>query len=281
MSATVALAVLAAALMHASWNALVKADGDRMILLGGMVTVEAAICLVLLPFFPAPSAAAWPFLIASGLLHCGYKLFLLRAYGLGDLSQVYPIARGSAPLLVAVFAALFAGEALSLETTLGVAVIALGIMSLSFFSGGLARSSRGALLASLATGCLIAGYTVVDGSAARGTGGPHVFMIWATLTDAAIFLPAVMLLRERAPQRMLRRWRRALVAGGITLGAYWLVVWALTQAPMASVSALRETSVIFGALIGSLVLKEAHGRRRVVVAVLVAAGMVLLRLSAA
>ena len=279
MSLAVALAVLAAALMHASWNALVKADGDRMILLGGMVAVEAAVCLLLLPFFPFPPAAAWPFLIASGLLHSGYKLFLLRAYGLGDLSQVYPIARGSAPLLVALLAALFAGEALTLETTLGVAVIALGIMSLSFFSGGLARSSRAALLASLATGGLIASYTVVDGSGARGSGGPHVFMIWATLADAAVFLPAVMLQRERAPQRMLRRWRRALVAGSIILGAYWLVVWALTLAPMASVSALRETSVIFGALIGSLILKEPYGRRRVVAAVLVAAGMVLLRLS--
>jgi drug/metabolite transporter (DMT)-like permease len=265
--------------MHASWNALVKADGDRMILLGGMVAVEALICLALLPFFPFPPAAAWPFLIASGLLHSGYKIFLLRAYGLGDLSQVYPIARGSAPLLVAVFAALFAGEALTLRTGLGVAVIALGIMSLSFFSGGLARSSRGALLASLATGTLIAAYTVVDGSGARGSGGPNVFMIWATLADAAIFLPAVMLQRERAPQRMLRRWRRTLVAGGVILGAYWMVVWALTQAPMASVSALRETSVIFGALIGSLLLREPYGGRRVVAAVFVAAGMVLLRLA--
>lgn len=279
MSLTVALAVLAAALMHASWNALVKADGDRMILLGAMVAVEGTICLVLLPFFPTPAAAAWPFLIASALLHSGYKLFLLRAYSLGDLSQVYPIARGSAPLLVAVFAALFVGEALTAKTVLGVAIIAIGIMSLSFFSGGLARSGRGALLASLATGALIAGYTVVDGSGARGSGGPHVFMIWATLADAAIFLPAVMMLRQKAPQRMLARWRRACLAGGVILGAYWLVVWALTQAPMASVSALRETSVIFGALIGSFILKETRGGSRVIAAALVAVGMVVLRLS--
>ena len=278
MSALVAMAVLAAALMHASWNAMVKADGDRMILLGGMVTVEALICLAVLPFFPLPPLSAWPYLVASALLHTTYKLFLLRAYSLGDLSQVYPIARGSAPLMVALFAALFAGEALTWETTGGVAVIAAGIMSLSFLSGGFTRSSRGALLASLATGSMIAAYTVVDGSGARHLGSPHVFMIWATLLDAAFFLPAVLLLRENAPRRILRRWRRASLAGAITLGAYWLVVWALTLAPMASVSALRETSVIFGALIGSLLLKEPQGGRRVIAAALVAVGMVLLRL---
>ena len=277
MSGLVTLAVLAAALMHATWNALVKSDGDRMILLGGMVAVEALICLALLSFFPLPPVSAIPFLIASALLHSTYKLFLLRAYGLGDLSQVYPIARGSAPLLVALFAALFAGEALTLETVGGVAVIAIGIMSLSFFSGGFARSGRGMLAASLATGTMIAAYTVVDGSGARHLGGPHVFMIWATILDAAIFLPAVILLRKDAARRMFRRWRPATLAGGITLGAYWLVVWALTQAPMASVSALRETSVIFGALIGSLLFKEPQGRRRVLAATLVAAGVVLLR----
>jgi drug/metabolite transporter (DMT)-like permease len=277
MSGLVTSAVLAAAILHATWNALVKSDGDRMILLGGMVAVEALICLALLSFFPLPPVSAIPFLIASALLHSTYKLFLLRAYSLGDLSQVYPIARGSAPLLVALFAALFAGEALTLETVGGVAIIAVGIMSLSFLSGGFARSGRGMLAASLATGTMIAAYTVVDGSGARHLGSPHVFMIWATILDAAIFLPAVILLRKDAVRRMLRRWRPATLAGGITLGAYWLVVWALTQAPMASVSALRETSVIFGALIGSLLFKEPQGRRRVLAATLVAAGVVLLR----
>ena len=271
--------VLLAAVLHAGWNALVKVTGDRLVVMAVITTGSGLIALAGLPFVALPDRASWPFLAASVVLHIGYNLFLVRAYRHGDLGQVYPIARGSAPLLVLALAYFAAGERVSALDLAAVVVIAVGLGSLAFRAGMPSIHDRATLAYAFGTALFIAGYTVVDGMGARQAGSAHGYALWLFVLDGIPITVIAIALRGRAFARSVTaHWRAGLAGGAMSLAAYWLVIWAMTVAPMALVAALRETSVVFAALIAAVILKEGFGPRRIAAAALVAAGVVLLRL---
>lgn len=272
--------VLLAALLHATWNAVVKASGDRLVTLGLVNAVRFAVCAVAVFFLPLPHPASWPFLVLSALLHVGYYLFLLRAYGSGDLSHVYPLARGVSPLLVAIAALLVAGERLGGAALLGVIVVSAGIASLAFTGRGDPDRSRRALYYALGTAVFIAAYTVTDGMGVRRAEAVAAYVAWLAVLDG---FPVLCLAAWRRRGQFLALAGETLWTSGagglLQLLAYGLVLWAMSFSPMAGVSALRETSVIFAALIGAYLLKEPFGARRIGAAVLVAAGVVAMKLA--
>lgn len=269
--------VLLAALSHACWNALVKISGDRLVIIAAVNLVGAAIALLALPFVDVPRAEAWPWLITSVLVHLLYYYFLIAQYRAGDLSHVYPLSRGLSPLLVAGAAALLAGEVLPAAAMAGIALSSAGIASLAFEGGPPWRRDAAPALFACGTAVVIALYTVVDGIGVRRAGSAPGYIAWLFVLDGlpvALFAAAR---RRRELGRILaREWPRSVLGGALALLAYGLVIWALSLGPMAHVSALRETSVIFAALIGVLALRERFGPRRVLAAVLVSAGLVLL-----
>lgn len=249
--------VLAAAFLHAVWNALVKVNGDRLVIVTMIMFSQALISMCVLPFVSFPSTESWPFILGSVVLHNGYCLFLVMAYKYGDLSHVYPIARGSAPLLVAAASAVFLGETLSRLETLAVVLVALGVTSLALARGvGGIRDLRAVWFA-LGTGVLIAGYTVVDGTGARLNDTAHGYVFWSFALHGIPLAVITACIRGRGLLAQVGdNWRVGLSAGVSSLLAYWIVVWAMTQAPFALVSALRETSVIFAVVFGVVLLKE-------------------------
>jgi drug/metabolite transporter (DMT)-like permease len=276
LSPAIVALVLCAAVMHASWNALLKSGGDRLRAITLMSLASGAAALPVLPFVPLPAAAAWPALAVSAVVHVAYNLFLVLAYRHGDLGQVYPIARGSSPLLITLAAALIAGERPGPATLAGIVLISGGIASLS--RGWAAAASRRGLLAALATGVLIAAYSVADGIGGRLSGAPHAYAAWLFVLDALPMPVIYWAVRgRRAPliDRTPATWRGA--SGGVaSLIAYALVIWAASVAPMGAVSALRETSVVFAALIGRVFLDERLSAGRLASCAAVAAGALLL-----
>lgn len=278
MSLTVFVAVIAAALLHALWNAVVKFGHDKHIGMTALVLGHAPIAAVAAVIAPLPDPASWPFLLTGVGLHIGYQLFLLNSYRFGDLTQIYPIARGTAPLLVAVISVLFLGVALSGAETFAILLIVIGVMSLSLVrrQDGL-RNLRGAVLA-LVTGCFIAGYSLVDGLGAREAGTALGYYAWLSLINAPLFT----VMMEVTKPGMVRRIRTdglfAMILGGsASFLAYGLVTWAFTQAPIALVTALRETSIIFALLIGVFFLKEKLDLAKVASTAITLSGAILLR----
>ncbi len=279
LEAGVLLLVMLAAVLHASWNALVKAGDDKLVMQTLVISVHGFLAMPALFFLPLPAAASWPFLALSAVVHFVYYAGVIGAYRHGDLSQVYPIARGSAPVLVAVGAWALAGEGLSGAELLGILGVSLGIVSLT----GLPRSGRDhretkAIAFALMTGLTIAAYTLTDGMGVRRAGNALSYILWLFALEA-VPLTAFALWRRRG--RIAAAFRPHLLTGfiGSLLSglAYGIVIWAMSIAPMAHVVALRETSVLIAAAIGSLVLQEPFGRRRIVAAGIVAAGAVLLQ----
>jgi multidrug transporter EmrE-like cation transporter len=273
--------VLGAALLHASWNALVKTGGDPFVRLA-VVNVVAGLCALPAVFVvPVPAIASWPCLFASIVIHHGYYLALAYGYRHGDLSHVYPIARGIAPPLVALVAWMFAGESPGALGLLAILVISGGILSLALADDGRLSSFK-PLGFALATGLTIAGYTLADGLGGRRAGDVFGYIAWLFVIDA---LPFTLLVgyryRARLGAALERAWRPAAAGGVLAAAAYGLVIWAMTRAPMAQVSALRETSVIMAALIGTRLLREPFGTRRILAASLVAVGVLLLQLGRA
>jgi drug/metabolite transporter (DMT)-like permease len=272
------LAVLAAALLHAGWNALVKIGLDRFSSVLSIALVVGAVAVVLIPFFPAPARAAWPWLLAGSALHTGYKLFLVRAYRHGDLGAVYPVARGTAPLIVALFGLLILAERPSALGLAAMLAIAGGILLIAVGGRG-RRIERTALAWALGTACFTAAYTLVDGVGARIAGTAAGFILWLFLFDGLFMLAIALATRGPGALRALApAWRGGLAAGLMSLGSYWIVVWAFTQAPLALVAALRETSVLFAMLLGAVMLKERIGPARWAAAALILAGVALMRL---
>ena len=270
--------VLVAAIAHASWNALVKGDDDRLVTLGAANAVRFVLCVPVVLVLPLPAAASWPYLVVSSILHVGYYVFLISAYRFGDLSKVYPLARGLSPLLVAGAAFAFAGERLDPIALAGIGVACAGIASLSA-EGAATRGDdhRRGIVFAAGTSAFIASYTVTDAMGARLSGHAVSYVAWLTILDGLPMLIAAAVLRRAALARHLasRAWK-SVAGGALQLAAYGLVVWALVLAPMAAVSALRETSVLFAALIGVKLLGEPFGRRRIAAAALVAAGVVMI-----
>ena len=281
MDPIVLFMVLIAAVLHASWNALVKVGGDALVRLG-LVNLTAALCaLPFLFFVSVPALESWPYLIASTVVHQFYYLFLILSYRVGDLSHVYPIARGSAPLLVAVGAYALAGETLNFQGMLAVALICTAILSLAFHGGWREGIGKPVCFA-LCTGVTIAAYTLCDGLGGRASGDVFGYIVYLFTIDAVPIVLFTVILRRRVLAKTLRAsWRPGLAGGALAFGAYGLVIWAMSLTPMTYVSALRETSVIVAALIGTRLLKEPFGSRRITAASLVAGGVVLLQLSKA
>ena len=274
MSLAVFLAVLFAAALHAGWNAVIKLGLDRFSSILFLALAQGAIALLLLPWFGLPPRAAWPWVLAGSALHSGYKLALIRAYGHGDLSQVYPLARGTAPLLVAVAGAFLLGERMDEARAAAVLAIAAGIMLMAG-KGGLTRAG---LFWALATASFTAAYTLADGVGARIAGSASAFTLTMFVLDGLIMLTYGLALRgPAAVAALLPAWRPGVAAGAMSLGAYWIAIWAFTRAPLAAVAALRETSVVFAMLIAAFLLKERMSARRWAAGALILAGVLLMR----
>ena len=275
-----AVLVLLAAFAHAAWNALLKSSGDRLL----TFTVLRAVALVggaaVAVFVPVPAPAAWPYLIASALIHNAYYILLLYAYRHGDLSLVYPIARGGAPFLVAILAALVAGEVPGAGGAAGIALVSAGILGLAFAHGVPKGANATAIGLAVGTAISIAAYTISDGMGARRAEGALGYAAWLYICDGLPFLLYMGLTRGADAIAYTRRdWRRGLAGGVLMMGTYALVLYAFTQGAMATVAALRETSVLFAAVIGAVILKEPLGVRRMMAAAVIVAGIVLLQLS--
>ncbi|MCA6093922.1 DMT family transporter [Streptomyces sp. SCA3-4] len=279
MTPVVAGAVLVAAVTHASWNAIAHGIKDQLLaftLVGG----GGAVCgAVLLPFTDVPAAGAWPYLAASAVLHVVYQLLLMRSFTLGDFGQMYPIARGTAPLAVTVLAAVFAGEFAGGWQLAGVAVASAGLVGLALWGirGSGARPQWAAIGAALATGLAIASYTVVDGLGVRASGTPLGYIAWLMILEG-LAIPAWGLAVRRG--RFLAELRpfavRGLLGGLLSVFAYGLVLWAQTRAALAPIAALRESSILVGAAIGAVMMKERFGAPRMAAAALMVAGIGLM-----
>jgi drug/metabolite transporter (DMT)-like permease len=278
MDLIVFLAVLAGAAMHAGWNALVKTGLDRTTSIFLLALIQGVISLALLPFFAIPSALSWPWIAVSALLHSGYKIFLIRAYEHGDMSQVYPLARGSAPLIVALASIFLLNESLTATKFAAVCAIGIGVMLMSSKFGSGEAMPKKALLFALGTAVFTASYTLVDGIGAQLSGTASGFTLWMFVGDGVLMTIYALAMRGRG---LFAAARGNLVsgtaAGALSLGSYWIAIWAFTLAPIALVAALRETSVLFAMLIAIFLLGEKAGAQRWFAAGLILAGILLMR----
>jgi drug/metabolite transporter (DMT)-like permease len=285
MSTVVFLAVLAAALCHASWNALVKSGTDKPMDVALVSGGGALLCVPVALALGAPPAAAWPYIAASALLHFFYYLTLAQAYRFGDLSLAYPIMRGTAPLLLALAGVVWFGEVLKATAWLGIALVAGGVLLLGVSAQAKVVSLRNTLLFALANAALIAAYTAADGKGVRLAGGTAMASLQYVMTLFAIkawpYVAYVAWQRSAGAVRAYvgARWHIGLVGGLASICSYGIALWAMTHAPVAQVAALRETSVLFAALIGVVWLKEAFTPLRAVGALVVVGGVMALRLA--
>ena len=272
----VVLAALGAAFLHAWWNFLLKSSSDKVLGMTAVIVGQAPLGLVALVLSPPLPVACWPYLAGSLALHMGYQIFLLNAYRHGDLTQVYPVARGSAPLLLTLFTLAFLPDKMGAWGLAGVLLISLGVLYL----GGVGRGVQDfrALWLALLTGLCIASYSMVDGLGARVAGTAAGFFGTQAVLDGLIFAAYVRWRYPRTLRLLPTAGRRVfLIGGSSSFIAYCLVVWACTQAPIAIVSALRETSVIFALVLGGVFLREKIGGGKIIATLVVLAGAVMIR----
>ncbi|MFD0915705.1 EamA family transporter [Pseudahrensia aquimaris] len=282
MTLTVFLMVLLAAAIHASWNALVKSTGDKVVSMTAVTVGHAPLALLAMPFVPMPKIEALPYLIGSVFIHTGYQLALMLAYRLGDFTQVYPIARGSGPALVMLFSVFVLGIAFSAPQLAAVALVVAGIFCLALLRQTDGLRNPQAVGAALMTGCFIASYSVVDGLGARAAGSAVGYIAWMTTINALVFAIIIGIVNRPALKAVFTQpqAQRTFVFGGAgSVLAYVMVVWAMTQAPIALVTALRETSTVFALFLGVVFLKERLTIGKVVATVLVLSGVLLLRMN--
>lgn len=276
MSPLVTALVLGSALLHASWNAIIKASRDVTLDTALVSAAAGLLSLPLIALAPMPARASWPYLATSVIIHVGYFSTLARAYRIGDLSHAYPLMRGIAPLLVALFGVALLDEHPSNGMWLGIVLISAGILSLGLLQRG--RAQRNATLWALLNAAIIASYTLVDGVGARLSATPLGYGAWLFALQCLPFCALVIATRgPMAFDYARRNWPRGAGGGLCVITAYGAVLWAMTQAPVAAVAALRETSVIFAALLGTIFLQERFGRQRVIGACAVALGVIALR----
>jgi drug/metabolite transporter (DMT)-like permease len=269
--------VILAALLHAGWNAIVKSAGDKFLTTIMVAASAAALSAALLPLLTAPAAASRPYAAASAVLQIVYFLLIARTYQISDMSQAYPLMRGTAPLIVALVSQFQLGDQLSPIAWAGVSGICLGIISIAL--GDRIRDRKGIYLA-LLNALVIAGYTLIDGAGVRRSGAPAAYTLWVfLLTGLPLTLWAAAARRSTFIPYCGRHWRLGLAGGVGTTASYGLALWAMTVAPVAVVAALRETSILFGTLIAGIVLKEQVGPRRLISAGIIACGAAILRLA--
>lgn len=274
MSPIVVSLALFAAILHASWNAFLRTGADR---LWTITVMSFAGTIIALPFalaYPMPGPSAWVYIVLSACLQVGYSVFLVAAYRYGELGQVYPIVRGSVPLLVTLGGLMFAGEHLGMLQMLGVALVATGIISLSFGKG---RAGISSILLALATGAIIASYATVDAIGVRLAGHSGAYTAWVLLLYGMLLPLTFTLMRGKlaVDLRSPETWK-ALAGGVVALIAYAVVVAAFALGPAGPITALRETSVVFAVLIGWLFLGETLTMRRIIACAVVAAGAICL-----
>jgi drug/metabolite transporter (DMT)-like permease len=279
----ITLAVLGAGFLHAGWNALLKSapGGDALLDTATVVAGSSIWGLAVVPFVPVPAAAAWPYMAASAVIHFGYYLTLAQAYRTGDLSFAYPLMRGTAPLIVALLGVAILHELPSVPMAAGVVLISAGIVSIAFVRTDPRRRKHPPAAAcwAFANAAIIAAYTLIDASGARASGNAAGYVSWLIFLEGLPFLLWVLRQRGRAGMRYIGSSApRGLIGGACSLAAYGIVLWAMTRAPVAAVAALRETSVLFAALMGSLWLKEGFGLARLAGAVSVMLGIAALKL---
>ena len=271
-------AVIGAALLHATWNALIKLGTDKMTSMLILTLVQGGFGLCIAMTRPLPDSYVWLWLLGSGVFHSAYKLFLGYAYEQGDLSRVYPIARGAAPMVVLLISALFLADQIAGMEYLGIVVLGAGILMMArgVFSSG---ESRKLVPLALGSAMATAGYSLVDGLGARISGDAVAYVAWLFVMDALFFTPICVALRGRTViYASPRVWAVGAVAAMASYGAYAIAVWAMTLAPIALVAALRETSILFAVVIGWIVFGERMDRQKILAAGLIVAGVALTRL---
>ncbi len=278
MSLDIFIAVILAAFLHATWNAMVKNEENKYLAVTAIVLghVPASVFIILLT--PIPSVESIPFIILSALLHNGYNWYLLSAYKFGDLTKVYPIARGTAPILVTIVSLIFLGVALSNFEVLGIFIISLGILSLSF-QGTKSLENRSAVIYALVTGFFIMGYSILDGNGARVSNSFLSYMGWVFILNAFSF-PLILKINDKSEviTKIFKEGKKIFFIGGtLSYIVYGIVVWGFTQAPIALITALRETSIIFALLIGILFLKEKFTLLKVIATFVIFFGVALLK----
>lgn len=273
-------AVLAAAAMHAGWNAVLKVRLEPFLAMTLIAGCGGVVAIPLLIVFGWPKAEAWPWLMGSVVLHLGYYIALTEAYRRADMSQVYPIARGGAPLLTASASLILVQEPISVRAALGIALLGSGVALMSLRGARKHEPlDRAAVGFALATAVIICGYTLVDGLGARVAGDPHAYSAALfVINSVPIILLALWRVGLAGLKPMMRFAGPGLAGGAMSLASYWIAIWAMTVAPIALVAALRETSVLFAAVIAVVILKEPFGPVRAMSAALMLAGMLLIRL---
>ena len=280
MDAFVFAAVLFAAACHAAWNAAIKRGLDPLATTVVISVGAALVAAAMLPLVGLPAAASWPWCTASVLIHLFYFAALIESYRAGDLGQVYPIARGSAPLMTAAATTVFVGERLGILGWFGIILLVAGVLLLSLRGGrDLARLDRKAVGFALFTAVTICAYSVVDGVGARLAGSANAYTVALFVGIAPVMVIYALARRGAAATLAIgRHWGLGLAGGTLQLGSYGIAIWAMTVAPIAIVAALRETSVLFGAAIAVIFLKEPLRASRIVAAVMIIAGLALIRL---
>jgi len=281
MDALVFIAVLAAAACHAGWNTLLKFKLEPVTATGLVAAASGLIAVPAVVVAGVPALPSWPYVLASTAIHVAYYLTLAEAYRQGDLGQIYPIARGTAPLMTAVVAGVLLHEALGLYGWAGITMLATGILLLAFKGGRSPNVDARSVGFALATSLTITVYTIVDGQGARLSGAPAAYTAWMFLFSGAVMAAHGVWRRgaNQLGQALLANWPLALGGAALSIAAYMIAIWAMTVAPIALVAALRETGVLFAALFGTLVLREPLVPVRIVAALCVLAGAVLLRLA--
>ena len=270
--------LLFAASLHAGWNAFLKGSGDTLLSTTLVMGGAALIALVALPFLPAPARASWPYLAVSALLQVGYLVLLVRIYRVVDMSLAYPLMRGCAPLVVALISRLWLGEALPGLAWIGVGTISLGILTMT--GGARGALTPAGLAAALTNAVIIASYTLIDGVGARASGTPAAYTLWLSLLTGLAMAAWAVQARGAAMLGYARRsWHIGLIGGLGTIVSYSIALWAMTMAPIAMVAALRETSILFATAISALVLRERVSPARIMSAMIIASGAMLMRLA--
>lgn len=279
MPLPVLLLVLFGAMLHASWNVLIKGGKDRYLDTVIVFFGAGLLTLLWLPFLPIPARASWPYLASSIVVHLFYFTLIALSYNRGDMSLVYPLTRGSAPMLTALGSVLFLAERPSVFGWFGVCLVSGGVLLIALDSKRNNNFQTSAILLSLLNAVTIVLYTLLDGKGARLSGHSFSYTSWGFLLDAILFTPVALLIRKgKSVSHLQQEWKRGLIGGGCSIAAYGLALWAMTQAPIASVAALRETSILFGMILAALTLKEKVSPLRIASVLLVVAGAALLKL---
>jgi len=278
MPLNIFLAIILAAFLHAVWNAMVKNEDNKYVAVTAIVLGHVPVSVLIILLTPIPSVESIPFIILSALLHIGYEWYLLSAYRFGDLTKVYPIARGTAPILITIVSLIFLGVALSNFEILGIIIISLGILSLSL-QGAKGIKNRSAVIYALVTGFFIMGYSITDGYGARVSNSFLSYMGWSFILNATIF-PIILKINNKSEiiTKTFKEGKKIFFIGGtLSYIVYGIVIWGFTQAPIALITALRETSIIFALLIGTFFLKEKFTLLKVIATFIIFFGVALLK----